>query len=289
MPPPAPKSGIQPIIGVEIALAGNGERGQRQAGNGHAGEPDRIVLLVQSEAGYRNLMGLTSRAYLDGEAGAEPAVSLADLAAANEGLICLAGGAGGPLGRLVAEGQDEAAEAMLAALKELFPGRLYIELQRHGLPEEAKSEAGLVDLAYAHDVPLVATNNAHFPDRDYYEAHDALLCIAQGKAVADDDRKRLTPQHYFRPAGEMRGLVRRSAGSLRQHAGHRPALRLYPAAAPADPAGICRAGGRRRSRRAVRRGPCRPRRPPRRAASPPPAATKPPRSPIASALNSSST
>src|SRR5207244_13197215 len=124
-------------------------------------------------------------------------------AAANEGLICLAGGAGGPVGHLLAEGQGEAAEAMLTALKALFPGRLYIELMRHGLAEEARSEKGLVDLAYAHDLPLVATNNAYFPDRDFYEAHDALMCIAQGRIVADDDRRRLTPGHFFRPAEEV--------------------------------------------------------------------------------------
>ena len=102
--------------------------------NGHAAEPDRIVLLAQSETGYRNLIGLTSRAYLDGEAGAEPTVTPADLASANEGLICLAGGAGGPIARLLAEGQSDAAEAALLVLKTAFPGRLYIELQRHGLP-----------------------------------------------------------------------------------------------------------------------------------------------------------
>src|SRR6266446_6200920 len=204
------EAGIQPIIGVEIALApsaknGNGDRGQRPA-NGNGAEPDRIVLLVQSEIGYRNLMRLTSHAFLDGEAGAEPALTLGDLAAANDGLICLAGGAGGPIGHLLAEGQGEAAEAMLAQLKDLFPGRLYIELMRHGMPEEARSEAGLVDLAYAHDLPLVATNNAYFPDRDFYEAHDALMCIAQGRAVADTDRRQLTPEHFFRPAAEMRAL-----------------------------------------------------------------------------------
>src|SRR5215204_2897432 len=202
------EAGIQPIIGIEIALAAPadpGARGQRPS-NGHAVEPDRIVLLVQSEAGYRNLMSLASRAYLDGEAGAEPALSFADLAAENAGLLCLAGGAGGPVGRLLSEGQTEAAEAMLLRLKELFPGRLYIELQRHGLAEEARSESGLIDLAYAHDLPLVATNDAYFPDPDFYEAHDALLCIAQGRAIADSDRKRLTRRHHFRPAAEMRAL-----------------------------------------------------------------------------------
>jgi DNA polymerase III subunit alpha len=208
------EAGIQPIIGCEIALApnaggrngraGNGN-GQAHAPNGH-GERDRIVLLVQSEAGYRNLLSLVSRAFLDGEAGGEPSVALADLANDSDGLICLAGGAGGPVGRPLAEGQAEAAEAALLTLKDIFPDRLYIEVQRHGLPEELRSEAGLVDLAYAHDLPLVATNDAYFPDRDFYEAHDALMCIAQGRIVADDDRRRLTPEHFFRPAEEMRAL-----------------------------------------------------------------------------------
>src|ERR1700730_10912161 len=93
------EAGIQPIIGCEIALLPNGGERNGRAPNGHAGEPDRILLLVQSEAGYRNLMALVSRAFLDGEAGAEPAVALGDLAAANDGLICLAGGAAGPVGR----------------------------------------------------------------------------------------------------------------------------------------------------------------------------------------------
>jgi len=194
-------AGVQPIIGCEIALAG-----AEEIRPGRAPELDRLVLLVQSEAGYRNLMALVSRSYLDSEPGAEPAISLKDLAAASGGLICLAGGAKGPLGRRLAEGQRDAAEAMLATLRAAFPDRLYIELTRHGMPEEARAEPGLLDLAYAHELPIVATNDAYFPDRDFYEAHDALICIAEGRAVADNDRKRLTLDHYFRPAAEMRAL-----------------------------------------------------------------------------------
>jgi DNA polymerase-3 subunit alpha len=162
------------------------------------------VLLVQNEAGYRNLLELVSRSYLAGEIPSEPAISRFDLARANEGLLCLAGGSKGPVGRLLAEGQAEAAEAILTELAAAFPNRLYIELMRHGTPEEARSEPGLLELAYRHGLPLVATNDVHFPDRDFYEAHDALLCIAQGTIVADAERKRLTPFHYFRPAEEMR-------------------------------------------------------------------------------------
>ncbi len=205
------EAGVQPIIGCEVALASR-ENGGREDGartNGLPGrvvEPDRIVLLAQSEAGYRNLLALVSRSYLDGDGAAEPAVTPGDLAASGDGLICLAGGPKGPVGRLLAEGQADAAEAALRRLAAAFPGRLYIELMRHGGNEEARAEPGLVDLAYRCGLPLVATNDAYFPDRDFYQAHDALLCIAQGTVVADNDRKRLTPQHYFRPAAEMREL-----------------------------------------------------------------------------------
>jgi DNA polymerase III subunit alpha len=197
-------AGVQPIIGCELAL-----RLREPNGNGSAvvrpmGEAERLVLLVQSEAGYRNLLELVSNSFLAGDSTLDPAVSLAELTAAGEGLICLTGGPKGPLGRRIAEGQHDAAEALLLELERAFPGRVYVELTRHGDNVESFSEPGLVELAYRHAVPLVATNDAYFPDRDFYEAHDALLCIAQGKAVADNDRQRLTPFHYFRPAAEMR-------------------------------------------------------------------------------------
>src|SRR5260370_15271071 len=79
-----------------------------------------------------------------------------------------------------------------------------MRLTGRGPADEARSEPGLIELAYRHGLPLVATNVVYFPDRDFYEAHDALLCIAQGTVVADADRKRLTRSHYFRPAAEMR-------------------------------------------------------------------------------------
>ena len=194
--------GVQPIIGCEVALVAH-EANERQLGQR---DLERVVVLVQSEVGYRNLLALVTRSFLDSDAGAEPAIALADLAANSEGLLCLTGGAKGPLGKLIADGQDYAAGVLLDALKDAFPGRLYVELTRHGTPEETRTESGFVDLAYKHDLPLVATNDAYFPDRDYYEAHDALLCIAQGKVVDDNDRARLTPDHYFRPAAEMRTL-----------------------------------------------------------------------------------
>jgi DNA polymerase-3 subunit alpha len=169
-------------------------------------EPDRIVLLAQNEAGYQNLLELVSRAYLAGEVPTEPMITRLDLAQASEGLLCLTGGPQGPAGRLLAEGQAEAAETVLTELAGLFPNRLYVELMRHGTPEQARTEPSLVELAYRHDLPLVATNDAYFPDRDFYDAHDALLCVAETTVVADQERKRLTPHHFFRSAAEMREI-----------------------------------------------------------------------------------
>ncbi|HJU18411.1 MAG TPA: DNA polymerase III subunit alpha [Stellaceae bacterium] len=202
-------AGIQPIIGCEVALmAGDSGEGMRSGRipNGRRPGADRIVLLVQNETGYRNLMALVSRSYLAGDGSQEPAVSLADLAVAADGLLCLLGGSSGPVGRLLAEGQAEAADALLVQFKEVFADRLYVEVTRHGTPTEARAEEGLVALAYRHDLPLLATNDAYFPDAPFYEAHEVLSCIAEGTVLSDPERKRATPYHYFRPATEMRAL-----------------------------------------------------------------------------------
>jgi len=199
------KAGVQPIIGATMAV----HREDITAG-GHPGdvndEPDRLVLLVQSELGYENLSRLSSKAYLQSEGGETPQVEMADLRQWHEGLICLSGGAKGPIGRLLRAGRAVDARALLENLAAIYPGRLYVELQRHGLAEEAACESAMIDLAYELDLPLVATNDAHFDDPNMYEAHDALMCIAQKNTVSQGDRRQLTSQHYFRSSREMRAL-----------------------------------------------------------------------------------
>ena len=98
------------------------------------------------------------------------------------------------------------AESRLAALARSFGDRFYIEIQRHDLPRERLVEPQLLRWAYDHGVPLVATNEAYFPKRDAFEAHDALLCIADGRYVAEDDRRRLSPEHWLKPQAEMAAL-----------------------------------------------------------------------------------
>ena len=131
----------------------------------------------------------------------------------------------------------------------MFRDRLYVELQRHGLAEERATEDALIDLAYAKKLPLVATNDVHFGGADMYEAHDALLCIADGTFVSQDDRRRLTREHRFKTPGRNGGAIRRSARSARQHARDRPALRLPADQAQTHPAGLRAGIGPRPGRR----------------------------------------
>ena len=186
--------GVQPIVGCQLAISTDGT------------EPDQLVLLVQSDAGWHNLIKLVSKAFLEGPEGEPAQVALTDLEGHSDGLIALGGGVRGPIGRKLAEDRKADAEAVLEQLKLLFPERLYIEVQRHGLSVEDRVEGPLIDLAYVHDLPLVATNEAFFADATMHEAHDALLCIANGTYVSQDDRARVTPSHHLATAEEMRTL-----------------------------------------------------------------------------------
>ncbi|HEV2161424.1 MAG TPA: DNA polymerase III subunit alpha [Stellaceae bacterium] len=201
----ASEAGVQPIIGCELGIRrSEGEGGNRAARIGPPLPPDSVVLLVQSEAGYRNILKLVSRSHLESAPAEGPQLDLAALEGHTDGLICLTGGPKGPVGRLIGEGQASAADAILTRLAALFPGRLYVELQRHNTAIEERIDAALIELALARNLPLVATNDVHFAERDDYEAHDVLLCIAQGTTIADGNRKRLTREHYFKSANEMR-------------------------------------------------------------------------------------
>ncbi|MBR9838091.1 MAG: DNA polymerase III subunit alpha [Rhodobacteraceae bacterium] len=196
-------AGVQPIIGCQVDLRYlNPAPGERPK------PPAPVVLLAQNERGYENLMKLNSRLYMrhDGEF---PHVLLDELETLSDGLICLSGGPDGPVGRLLRENHRAAAQVLLTRLHQIFGDRLYVELQRHpgedGLPEaERLSERGHVEMAYEMGLPLVATNDVYFPKPSMYEAHDAMICIAEGAYVDQQQpRRRLTPQHYLKTPQEM--------------------------------------------------------------------------------------
>src|SRR5690348_10324036 len=199
-------SGIQPIIGCALAVDfADQEAGPRASGSLPLARP-RIVLLAAREGGYRSLARLNSRAFLETPANEPAHIKLAWLAQEAEGLIALSGGPGGPLDQAIVAGQAHLAAARCAALSRLFGDRLYIELQRHGLAHERTAEAALVELAYAQNIPLVAANEPFFATEEDYEAHDALICIAEGRVVAETDRRQLTPEHRFKTRAEMAAL-----------------------------------------------------------------------------------
>ncbi|HEU5019422.1 MAG TPA: DNA polymerase III subunit alpha [Pseudolabrys sp.] len=195
-------SGIQPIVGCALAVDfGDVELSSR---NAHAApERQRIVLLAARETGYRSLMRLNSRAFLDTPANEPPRLKLDWLADETDGVIALTGGPGGPLDAAITAGQAHLAASRLDPLRVLFRDRLYIELQRHGMAAERAVEGALIDLAYTKGIPLVATNEPYFATTGDYEAHDALLCIAGARVIADADRRQLTPEHRFKTRREM--------------------------------------------------------------------------------------
>ncbi|WP_150524860.1 DNA polymerase III subunit alpha [Roseibium sediminis] len=193
-------SGIQPIIGCQLAVHfDDGVEAERK------GELplSQVIVLAMTEGGYGNLMELTSRAFLDTETGLLPHISADYLASRSEGVIVLTGGVHGPVGKALLAGQKKAARERLEFLARNFPGRCYVEIQRHGMEAERKTEASFLDLAYDLNLPIVATNEAFFPKREDYEAHDALICISEGRVLIEADRRRLTPEHYFKSRAEM--------------------------------------------------------------------------------------
>ncbi len=194
--------GIQPIIGCQVALA----RTDTPRADLARLAPDPLVLLAQDAIGLANLQRLSSRGFLETDPGMKPQLSLEVLAEHAAGLILLTGGTTGPIARLLAEGQKAEAEALLARLAEAFPDRCVVELHRHGQALEHAIEPGLIALADAARLPLVATNDCFFAYQAMFEAHDALLCIAESRLLSERDRRRVTPEHWFKPAADMRAL-----------------------------------------------------------------------------------
>ncbi|MGB8577857.1 MAG: PHP domain-containing protein, partial [Pseudolabrys sp.] len=194
--------GIQPIVGCALAIDfGDTDHGAR---NGNAQpERTRVVLVAARPEGYRSLMRLNSRAFLDTPANEPPRLKVEWLDGETAGIIALTGGPGGPLDMAITAGQSHLAAIRFEALLKLFGDRLYVELQRHGTPSERRCEPVLINLAYSKGVPLVATNEPYFATAQDYEAHDALICIAEGRLLAESDRRQLTSEHRFKSRAEM--------------------------------------------------------------------------------------
>ncbi|QDZ07600.1 DNA polymerase III subunit alpha [Sphingomonas panacisoli] len=193
-------AGVQPIIGAMLGVA------RPDMPEGSAVAIDWLALYAQDQAGYLNLCKLVSEAHLGRPVEQAPHVDLDTLAASAEGLIALTAGGEGAVARLFAEDQPDRALAYADRLQAIFGDRLYVEISRRLDPVEGKAEAELLDLAYARNLPIVATNPCCFADQDFGEAHDAMLCIASSSYIASEDRPRSSPDAWMKPVKDMRTL-----------------------------------------------------------------------------------
>ena len=202
----AVEKGLQPIIGCQVDMDMlDIEEGERRSGREQVERLPALVLIAANRDGYRRLVDLVSRAYLGGS-GAEPAhVRLDWLENGSDGLIALTGARSGPVDRALMQGNRARAEARLLRLKQVFPDRLYVELQRHGAYDR-QHESRMLTLAYDNELPIVATNEPFFPTPADFEAHDALTAVAHNAMVSDDRRFRLTEDHYLKTQAEMADL-----------------------------------------------------------------------------------
>ncbi len=195
-----PSAGIQPIIGVEITL------------NHHTADPkmlrasslSRVVLLAQSHDGYLNLCELSRIMYMrDENHHLGPYITFDELASHSDGVICLSGAHMGPIGMAVLNNQDGLARTYAEHLVQIFGNRFYIEIQRHGLEDEIKTEPVFLDIAKSLNIPIVATNDVCFAGASDYEAADALGCVLNQTKVIDPDRPRKSSEQYFKTSAQM--------------------------------------------------------------------------------------
>ena len=190
-------TGVQPIMGLMLSVT----RPLELSG----GKPvrDWLALYAQDDGGYQNLCRLVSASHLDHAEDADPQVNFTQLNEFADGLIALTAGGEGGLARLFADGQLDAASGYCDRLQAIFPNRLYVELARRGDAIETAAEEAVIALAYARDLPLVATNPACFAEPDFYDAHDAMLCIADGEYVENDDRRKSSRHAWIKTGRQM--------------------------------------------------------------------------------------
>ncbi|MGI4733202.1 MAG: DNA polymerase III subunit alpha [Janthinobacterium lividum] len=193
-------SGVQPVIGTMLAVC------RPDMPDGVTVPIDWLALYAQDATGYDNLCALVSAAHLDRPTELAAHVPLSALEGRTDGLIALTAGGEGALARLFAEGQPARALAYADRLEALFPDRLYVELARRDDAVETAAEEALIDLAYARNLPMVATNPCCFAESGFGQAHDTMLCIAHSTYLESEDRLRSCPEAWMKPAKVMQHL-----------------------------------------------------------------------------------
>nr|MDQ3354433.1 DNA polymerase III subunit alpha [Actinomycetota bacterium] len=211
------KAGVTPVIGTEAYMAGESRherprrRGRLDDGGGDSDGGEKLyyhlTLLAENDRGYRNLLKLSSRAYLEGYC-YKPRVDWELLGEHHGGIIATTGCLGGVVLQALLRGDTEGALARAARLQDIF-GRdsLFVELQDHGLADQRTTNPQLMEIARKLGAPLLATNDSHYTHQDDAVAHDALLCVQTGSTIDDPNRFKFeSDQHYLKSSAEMRSL-----------------------------------------------------------------------------------
>ena len=199
------KQGIKPIIGCELYVAPHSRTDKSPSSIGETAR--HLIVLVKNTQGYKNLMKLTTAGYLEGFY-YRPRVDKELLKECHEGLIASSACLHGEIAGLIMQGNMEEAKKAAVFYQSIFgEGNFFLELMENGIPEQKIANAGLIEISKELSIPLVATNDCHYLERDHAEAHDVLLCIQTGKTIKDTDRMHLsTDQFYFRSPEEMHQL-----------------------------------------------------------------------------------
>ena len=203
---------IKPIIGCEVYVA-KGSRFQKDKSSG-MGQYNHLVLIAQNYQGYKNLMKIVTHGYLEGFY-YKPRVDTEILKKYNEGIICLSACLKGILPETLIYNGLEAGKQVAEEYSSIFPGRYYIELQNHGIPEELQNIQLATKLAKEMNLPIIATNDAHYAKKEHYKAHDVHICIGTGKHLSDKNRLKY-PGHefYFKSQDEMFSLFKQFPEAL---------------------------------------------------------------------------
>ncbi len=192
------KAGIQPILGCEMMVDFNLQDSKNISNVDFTENLCKTPLIATSEEGYRNLMFLVSESYLKRQNGIVPFINFELLKQRSRGIIALSGGCEGLLGKLLLQGQDKQALKILLEIKEIFNNNFYIEITRHGTKNEELIEEKLLQLAFKNSLPIVATNDVYFLTPEMHEAQDILSCIYEGHSLVEENRKKNSPEQYFK-------------------------------------------------------------------------------------------
>ena len=176
----AQQSGVKPILAAYVRLRDPDD----------TKKSSRFVLLCQNTEGYLNLSRLLSKAYMEGQHLGVPMLDLEWLDGQTDGLICLSGGRDGILGKALLNNLTDNVEKITAHWQVLFPDRFYLELIRTGRDDEERYIQAALDLAESHNLPVVATNDVRFLKSDQFEAHEAKVCVSEGRLLDDPRRAR---------------------------------------------------------------------------------------------------